>query len=237
MNNDKPLTGVRKRAQIANTNKQILIWVGVASSLVVICIVFAINFIQDIAYQIKVNSELSTTASTLSTSVDNIPKLITSVGNLSTDQSLTLQNINSYTDAGGNHQTIPAQQVVLYSMPTISDPTSLAVALQNLLSSAGATVTQITMGNSSATSTTTDTTTTSSSNANNPTPQAIQFTISLGGNPNDGSIQKALTTLENMTRVITVNSITTQSGLTTIQATAYFTPRVNYQTGTEEVQP
>ena len=94
MSSDKPLTGVRKRQQIADTNKQILIWAGIASSLVVICVVVAINFIQDIAYQVKVNSELSNTASNLSNSVNNIPTLIKNVGNLSTNQSLNLQNVN-----------------------------------------------------------------------------------------------------------------------------------------------
>ena len=58
MNNDKPLTGVRKRQQIETTNKQIILWASIASSLVVICVVIAINFIQDITYQIKVNSAL-----------------------------------------------------------------------------------------------------------------------------------------------------------------------------------
>lgn len=240
MNSDKPLTGVRKRQQIANTNKQILIWVGVASSLVAICVVVAINFIQDIAYQIKVNSALSDTASTLSTSVDNIPALVKSVGNLSTDKNLTLQNVNSYIDTGGNQQTIPSQQVILYSMPTSDDPTSLAVSLQNLLSQAGAVVTQITMNNTAqagAVAPTTNTTGIGSVANNNPTPQQIQFTITLGGDPNDGSVQKALATLENMTRIITVNSITAQQGTTSIRATAYYTPKVDYKTGTEEIQP
>ena len=254
MSGDKPLTGVRKRQQIADTNKQILIWAGIASSLVVICVVVAINFIQDIAYQVKVNSELSNTASNLSNSVNNIPTLIKNVGNLSTNQSLNLQNVNSYTDSNGNNQIIPAQQVVLYAMPTSNDATSLAVSLQNLLSSAGVSVTQISMqADASATqapapapaSTTAATGAATGGTAsgpnleesNSPKAQPTKFTVVISGNPNSGVVQKALKTLENMTRVIKVNLITTQAGTTTIQATAYFTPRVDYKTGTEEVKP
>ena len=146
--NNKPITGLRKRAQIDSTNRQIIVWVGVASVIVVGCIVFAINFIQDISYQIKVNSALGDTASTLSTSVANIPNLTKSVSNLSTNPDLTLQNVSSYTDANGNAQTIPAQQVILYSMPTSNDPTSLASSLQNLLASVGVNATQIDTGSS-----------------------------------------------------------------------------------------
>ena len=252
MSGDKPLTGVRKRQQIADTNKQILIWAGIASSLVVICVVVAINFIQDITYQVKVNSELSNTASNLSNSVNNIPTLIKNVGNLSTNQSLNLQNVNSYTDSNGNNQIIPAQQVVLYAMPTSNDATSLAVSLQNLLSSAGVSVTQISMlTDTTAAQTPAPAPTMTTSGAptegsatgpnieetNSPKARPTKFTVVISGNPNSGAVQKALKTLENMTRVIKVNLITTQAGTTTIQATAYFTPRVDYKTGTEEVKP
>ena len=247
MNNDKPLTGIRKRQQIANTNRQTLIWVGIASSLVVICAVLAIDFFQDIAYQVKVNNQLGDTASTLSTSVNNIPKLITSVGNLSTDQSLTSSNLNSYTDANGNSQSIPAQQVVLYAMPTTNDPTYLSVTLQSILSAAGVNLSQISIGDSSSGASSTTATagaasgassdTSSSSGSSTTSAQPVQFSITISGSPNDGSVKKALTTLENTTRIFTINSITTQTQQTVIQATAYYTPKVNYQVGKEEIKP
>lgn len=242
--NEKPLTGLRKRQQIASTNRQTLVWVGIASSLVVICTVLAINFFQDITYQIKVNSQLGDTANTLSTSVNNIPKLITSVGNLSTDQNLTSSNLNSYTDANGNSQSIPAQQVVLYAMPTTNDPTYLSVTLQSILSAAGVNLSQISITNSNSSSGSAVASTNTASNsssastgASSNSAQPVQFSITINGSPNDGSIKKALETLENTTRIITVNSITTQTQQTVIQATAYYAPKIKYQVGTEEIKP
>lgn len=255
MNNDKPLTGVRKRQQIETTNKQIVIWASIASSLVVICIMIAINFIQDITYQIKVNSALSQTASSLSASVNNISSLSRSVTNLSTDHNLTLSNLNSYTDSDGNSQNIPAQQVVLYAMPTSNDPVALGVMLQGILASVRGNVSQIGVGSSDSTSTsatasaasttatssstssTTGTTSAETSASSAPTAQPATFSVTLSGNPNDGTIRNVIQILENTSRVIVINSLTVTSTQTTIQATAYYTPRVNYQVGTQEVKP
>ena len=254
MNNDKPLTGVRKRQQIETTNKQIILWASIASSLVVICVVIAINFIQDITYQIKVNSALSQTASSLSTSVNNISSLSRSVINLSTDHNLTLSNLNSYVDSDGDSQNIPAQQVVLYAMPTSDDPVALGVMLQGILAPVRGNVSQIGVGTGSGTSSATTSTNATSTSASStegsaeassaasgttdlPTPQPETFSITLSGNPNDGTIRNVVQILENTSRVIVINSLTVSSTQTTIQATAYYTPRVNYQVGTQEVKP
>lgn len=252
--NDKPLTGVRKRQQIETTNKQIMIWVSVASCLVVVGVVFAINFLQDITYQIKVNGALSQTSATLSKSVDNIPNLVKSANNLSTDRSLSLQNLNSYIDNNGNMQNIPAQQVVLYALPTTNDAVSLGVALQNILAATGASITQLNVGSngasgssSGATATATASATTTASTtatgggavaaASNTDAQPVQFSITVGGSPDSGSVQRVLRTLERTTRIVTVNSVTATSAQTTIQATTYYAPLVDYKVGTQEVKP
>ena len=232
MNDEKPLTGVRKRAQIASANKQMFIWVAVAAIVVSVCVVLAFNFGQRIIYQFKVNGKLGDTSRTLKDNLATIDTLTTNVNKLNTNQDLNLPNLKS--------DSSTPLQVVLDALPTENDQVSLGASLQqNILASSGVTIQQISVTGSSVSAAPATTTTTTATNdataSNQPTAQPIAFNLILVGNYDN--IQKALQNIEKTIRPITINNVNLQGTdnnlQATISATTYYVPKVNYQLGSE----
>lgn len=230
MNDDKPLTGVRKRQQIANANKQMFIWVAVAAVVVAVCFVLGLNFVQRIIYQAKVNGEISSTADTLAKNVKTIPALMTEVDTLKTNTNLTLSNLMS--------DNSTAFQVVLDALPTEDDRTALGASLQQkVLTPSGVSIEQISVTDSSgAAASATDG---AAGSGVKPTAQPITFSIVLNGSYS--AIQSVIKDIERTIRPITINSIDLQGTddklQATINATTYYVPKVNYSLGSKEVQP
>ncbi len=233
MNDDKPLTGVRKRQQIVNANKQMFIWVAVAAVVVAVCAVLVLNFTQRIIYQVKVNGKISETADVMSNNVNAVANLTSEVNKLSVNQNLNLANLKP--------DDSTAFQVVLDALPTEDNRVSLGASLQKkILVSSGVTIDQISVTDANnTTATTIPTTDTSVVSSVNPTAQPITFSIVLNGNYN--AIQRAVADMERSIRPITIDSLTLQGAddslQATINATTYYAPKVNYQLGKEEVQP
>jgi len=227
MNDEQPLTGVRKRAQIASTNQQMFIWVAVAAVVVVVCIVLTINFVQRIIYQAKVNNELSNTSNVLSTNITNVSGLITEVNKLNTNADLNLPNLKA-------DDSTPFQ-VVLDALPTADDRVSLGASLQQkILASSGVLITQISVTNASSSAVTSpDSIGTTSASSTKPTAQSITFNFVITGSYS--AIQAAIKDVELTIRPITINSINLQGTDTnlqaTITATTYYVPKVSWTTG------
>ena len=225
------LTGIKKRQQISGTRKQVFIWVAAASAAVVICIIVGINLIQRIKYQTKVNGELGKTAETLKNSANSIDELISNVNNLRTNRQLTLTNLKS------DDSTV--FQVVIDALPTEADAVDFSTSLQNeILSRSGVTIDSIAVdAPSSTTSSSADDSSSSGGSVDFPVAQAISFNVSVIGSYN--SIQETLENMQRSIRPITIDSIRlegTDDNLTAdIQATTYYSPSVNYTTGTKEV--
>lgn len=231
------LTGIKKRQQISGTRKQVFIWVAAASAAVVICIIVGINLIQRIKYQTKVNGELGKTAETLKNSANSIDELISNVNNLRTNRQLTLTNLKS------DDSTV--FQVVIDALPTEADAVDFGASLQNeILSRSGVVIDSLSVdgpststGSTSGSSTSTSTTNTTASAIAFPTAQPISFNISVVGSYDN--IQETLENIQRTIRPITIDSIRlegTDDSLTAdVRATTYYSPSVNYTTGTKEV--
>ena len=222
------LTGIKKRQQISGTRKQVFIWVAAASAAVVICIIVGINLIQRISYQTKVNGELGKTAKTLENSVDAIDPLIKNIDNLRTNRQLTLTNLKN------DDSTV--FQVVIDALPTEDDAVDLSTSLQSeILSRSGVTIDTITTDGVASSTGASDDVATSSSIAF-PTANRLPFRVSVIGGYN--SIKETLENMQKSIRPIIINSITldgTDDRLTaSITATTYYSPSVNYTTGTKE---
>lgn len=231
------LTGIKKRQQISGTRKQVFIWVAAASAAVVICIIVGINLIQRISYQTKVNGELGKTAKTLEDSADSIDGLIDKINGLRTNRQLTLTNLKS------DDSTV--FQVVIDALPTEADAVDFGASLQNkILSRSGVVIDSIaveapsTSSSSSSSSSSSGSTSKKTSSAIAfPTAQPMTFSITVIGSYNN--IQETLKDIQRTIRPIIIDSILlegTDARLTaTIKATTYYSPSVNYTTGTKEV--
>lgn len=223
------LTGVKKRQQIAGTRKEVLMWVAIASAVVVICLVVGMNIFQRIQYQMKVNTEISKTAKTMEANVKAIDGLIKNVNDLRANRLLTAPGLKA------DDSTV--FQVVIDALPTENDSVSLSSSLQNkILNRSGVTIEQISVdGESSSSSNDDDEVTTSS--VEFPVAQPINFRISIVGTYE--SIKQTLADIERTIRPIIINSLEisgTDDRLTaTIQATTYYSSNVNFQVGEKEV--
>ena len=223
------LTGVKKRQQIAGTRKEVLMWVAIASAVVVICLVVGMNIFQRIQYQMKVNAEISKTAKTMEANVKAIDGLIKNVNDLRANRLLTAPGLKA------DDSTV--FQVVIDALPTENDSVSLSSSLQNkILNRSGVTIEQISVdGESSSSSNDDDEVTTSS--VEFPVAQPINFRISIVGTYE--SIKQTLADIERTIRPIIINSLEisgTDDRLTaTIQATTYYSSNVNFQVGEKEV--
>jgi hypothetical protein len=233
---DKPLTGVRKRQQIDNANKQMMITVAVAAAVVTVCVVLGINFVQRIIYGTKVNSALSSTAKTLDTNVNtSIKKLISNVDTLQANKNLLALRVDPNDEA---------VQVILDALPTVDDRVALGASLQDkILAPSGIQIESISIDQGTTATTDTssadDTSGASSDASVKPTAQTIEFSLNVTGAYDQ--VQEFLRDLEKTIRPITVTSIRlegTDDKLTAaVSATTYYSPRVKYALGSKEIQP
>jgi Tfp pilus assembly protein PilO len=230
--NDKPLTGVRKRQQIQQANKAMLMWVAVAAAIVTICFVLGYNFVQRIVYNGKVISELNAAKSTLGKNLVSIQQLKTNVDALRTSQNLMLGNVKA--DPGDSEF-----QVIIDALPTENDRTALGASLQQkILSQGEATVEQISVTDSGGDLMTTGDSDNSDGNVS-PTEQTVSFSFIVNGDY--ASLQQLVKDIERTIRPIRIDSISIEGTASNLQAnvtaTTYFVPKVDYQLGKKEVKP
>lgn len=238
MNKDQPLTGVKKRKQIADARQQVFIWVALGSAVVVSCLMVAWNFIQRIQYQGSVNGEIAKAEKQLKNNISSISELQKNVDTLKSDKLLNKQNLKS------DNSTV--FQVVIDALPTNDDRTTLGASLQErILNDSGATIDGIEVqGDDQSTDTTSDLTSSSETTSGDgssiyPVAKPITFKVTLKGDYN--SIQKAMENIESAIRPIVINKVSidgTENGLqATIDATTYYSSNVNYRTSQKEVKP
>ena len=230
MNGDKPITGIKKRQQIAGTRQQMFIWVAAASAAIVICVMVGINFIQRINYQMKVNSKVTATADTLDSSVDSIDGLINNVNTLRPNPQLNLPNLKT------DDSTV--FQVAIDALPTENDSVSLSSSLQNrILSQSGVTIESISVDSILPTASYLEDDDDALSEIAYPVAQTISFNVSVVG-PYD-SVKQLLLDIERTIRPISIDASTLEGTdemlSATITATTYYSPSVDYTVGSEEV--
>lgn len=114
-------TALRKRQQIANANRMMLMWVAGVSAIVGIAIVASIFLLQKAWFNEKVLAEKSNTASTLIKNNEVIGELENQVRVLNTNQALK--------DSMLDGQTQPVQ-VILDALPSDANSSALGASLQ-----------------------------------------------------------------------------------------------------------
>jgi hypothetical protein len=112
---------LRKRQQIANANRMMFVWVAAISAIVGIAIVGSIFLIQKAAFNEKVLSVKSKTASTLRANNNAIEDLEKQIRVLNTNQALK--------DAMAPNQTQPIR-VVLDALPSDANSSAFGSSLQ-----------------------------------------------------------------------------------------------------------
>lgn len=235
MNNDeKPLTGIKKRQQIESTQKQVVFWVAAAGCCVVLAAIVGLRLWQNIQYQNKVNAQLQTAERTLKSNVSAIDTIRTNVDALKSNEQLNLSQLKSDDQS--------PLQVILDAMPTEDNRTALGSSLQDkVLSLHGATIQNLSVISDDSASTTSDDSELSASDNTsslNVAAKPIEFSLELTGDYT--SIQRTIEDMERSIRTIVINNMTvdgTDNNLTAkITATTYYTPKINYKTSTTEVK-
>ncbi len=112
---------LRKRQQIANANRMMFIWVAAVSAVVGIAIVSSVFLFQKAAFNEKVLSVKSKTASTLRANNNAIPELQKQINVLNTNQALK--------DSMAPNQQQPAR-VVLDALPADANSSAFGASLQ-----------------------------------------------------------------------------------------------------------
>lgn len=230
----KPLTGVRKRQQIASTNKQMMIWVGSAAAIVTICAMVAFNLFQHIMYQAKVITEITKTDETLRNNIEIIPKLMNNINALQTNSNLLALRADS-NDTAFN--------VILDALPTSDDRTALGSSMQEkILAPSSVTLESFDPNYSGTTTTTTTAPTSGTSDASlamRPAARPLPFSFTISGNYE--SIQKALKDIERTIRPIVINTVLIQGSDTSLKAsltaTTHYAPKATYTLGSKTILP
>lgn len=225
----KALTAVRKRQQIQNANRAMLIWVAAASAIVTVCIVLGYNFTQTLMYNNKVISAKNQTNKILKDNISTIDELKQNVNKLQTDRNLIALKASP---------DDTAFQVVIDALPTEDDRTALASSLQGrILAQSGVSIEQVSVTESTSSYNTGATADTGASDDS--LAQVINFNFVIGGDY--ASIQKAVQDIERTIRPINITSMTVQGVANqlqaTVNATTFYVPAVIFQLGSKEVQP
>jgi len=226
---EEPTTGVRKRQQITNTNKQMIIWVAGTAAIVTICIMVFINLWQRISYQTRVNSEWGATNKSLDDSIKNISDLRTNVTALSTNNNI--KSIQKLADPN-----LEKWQVVFDVLPPSCDVMAVEYSFTNIIfedSHLGAAIkdTSASLGGASdCAAMLLD----SGAGGGGINPQPITMTVTFKlANATDQDIVKALLSMEYSLHPIVVRSIEIKSSEGTksadITAEIYFVPMASWQ--------
>lgn len=137
-NSKKALTGVKKRQQIKNANKTAFIWIAVASTAVVFCLVTAQFLVRQAIANQKVINEQSHTQTVLAGNLKTYDQLKQSVEKLMADPNLQKVKANP---------SDSAYKVVLDALPVTPDGTVLGSSLmQVILPKSGVSISSLTAG-------------------------------------------------------------------------------------------
>lgn len=211
-------TALRKRTQIAQTNRVMFLWIAGASALVGFALVVSIALVQKLTFNEKILAEKAVTISNLDHNISVVPDLESEVQVLDTNQALSSSKAQS---------SDKAIQVVLDALPSDANSIALGASLQNKLLSgiAGLTVESVqadpVVGIESLSDASIDT-----EGLNDSASSVINFRFAVSGDQT--AFRTVLTNLERSIRTInvTVVRITTQGSkqIMTVQGQAYYEP-------------
>lgn len=208
-NNGTKLTGLRKRQQIAKTNKAIFGWVAGAAVLVTICGVFIQFLVQQMLFNQSIIQAKTTAQTVLQQNKLNTETLKQEIDKLVADTNLS--KVKPSTVPGAEASNL---QVILDALPTVNDSATFANSLSKVvLPLSGVSIESITIDSAAlgVEASATQTTTVSESGA-----QTLGFSFSIKGTYEQ--VQTALADLTRVIRPIALTGLTIQSDGTGIAA-------------------
>lgn len=225
-------TALRKRQQIAQSNKTMFLWVAGASVLLGIALVVSWFLIQKMVFNQKVLSEKSDTISVLEQNNEAIVSLKENIRVLETNEAL---------NAAKSNDTDKALQVILDALPADANSLALGASLQDKLVAG--------IDNVSLDSLTVDPVVgvenaaeeeVLEEDASAESPNAINFRLTVSSN-DANALKELLLRFEKSIRVIDIKSLTleqTEERLTmNIEASAYYEPARKIELKDKVVKP
>lgn len=225
-----PAVAVRKRTQIAKTNRMMFLWIAVASAVVGVAIVVSIFLVQKLMYNEKVLLEKQATITTLEQNNKAIPGL---------QQAIRVLDTNSALMSARANDSDQAIQVILDALPSEANSLALGASLQNKLLAgiSGLTIESLrvdpVIGIEVLTDNGASSTTTSLSGFNE-----ITFQFAVSGNQT--ALKQVLTNIERSIRAIEITSLRIESQgsrqVMSVQGRAFYEPAKTIQL-TDKVVP
>jgi len=231
--NESPTTGVRKRQQITNTNKQMMIYVAAAAAIITVCTMLALNFWQHISYQMRVNTEWGITNNNLKESINNIPTLRNNVEALSANTNI--KSIQGLVDS-----KLKKWQVVFDVLPSSCDSMAVEYSFMHIIFKPSQLGAGIKDTAASTDGIDCDAIAAAAAGAARPQPVVMRVSFELV-NATDADIGKALLSIEYSLQPITIQFIEINSNddnIRSVKITAqiYFMPKSGWQ-WTEKTVP
>lgn len=225
------MTGVRKRQQIQNTNKNIFVWLAVASVIVSICLVALQFLVREFMFNQKIISKKGDTNKILIQNVKEAKVLQDNVNALLADSNLSALKYETE-----NTQT-SALSVVLDALPVEGDATEFANSLQAaVLPRSGVSIRELnTTTIEDPNAMTTDVVATAAT-------QAMSLPFSAGFSGKYADVQQALVDMSRVIRPIHLTNLTIRADdngvlQTNISGVTYYLPARAVEVREEVLKP
>lgn len=223
---------IRKRTQIAKTNRMMFIWIAIASAVIGAAAVVSIYMVQKLVYNERVLVEKQKTVSTLEANVKAIAELQKEILVLDTNTALLSARAND------NDQTI---RVILDALPSGANSTALGASLQSKLLAGipGLEVESLRVDPVQGVEVVTGDTGVVDASTSDAPANAITFQFSVIGDQT--ALRQVLTNLERSIRTIEILSLRVENQgdrqTMTVQAQAFYEPARILQLTDKVVQP
>jgi hypothetical protein len=207
---------INKRLAISKANAQIVAVIGIASFVVVFCLVASKALISQNSYQVKVASEKTKANKQLDANLESFNALKTSYAKFN---NANPNVINGNTNGTGDNDGSNAK-IILDSLPSAYDYPALTSSLEKILNDRGIKINSITGVDDQAAQSG------ATAAAASPKPVIMPFTFSV--NTNYGAAQELLSTLQKSIRPLVIDKISVSGGSSNMQLTVtghtYFQP-------------
>ncbi len=217
---------IRKRTQIAKTNRMMFIWIAIASAIIGAAIVVSIFLTEKLIYNERVLTEKQNTITVLDADNKVIPDLVQQIRVLDTNAALMSARASD---------TDQAIQVILDALPSDANSLALGASLQNKLLAG---IPGLTL-ESLKTDPVVGVETLSEGASANTGANEIDFQFSVSGN--QAALKQALTNMERSIRSFEITSLRIESQgskqIMSVQAKAFYEPAKTIELKNKVVQP
>ncbi len=227
------LTGLKKRQQIKNINKNTFLWLAVSAVIVSMALVAMQFLVREFLFNQKIINKKSETNKTLTQNVTEAEKLRENINNLLADEKL-----NALKYEAPNTKTT-ALNVILDALPVEGDATNFANSLQAVvLPRSGVSITELSTATTSDSSDATIADAALPENASKPL--EVPFITTINGDY--AKIQAALTDLSKVIRPINLKKMTIDAKdeaglLVNIEGSTYYLPSKAVEVRKETLKP